>query len=306
MNKKLTAVRNVVTSKAGLSVLKMKKNSPTIMFAAGVVGVGVTVVLACRATLRVEEDVLEDHAMTAEAIHAVKDANPESVSDTDVRRELAKNYGITAFKLVKLYGPCVIVGAASIGLLTSAHVTLQRRNAGLTAAYITLMEGFDQYRARVRADVGPEKDLEYRFGVDPEGRQVYSEAKNGEPKVNTIKTFAGASDFARLFNDGNKNWNPSPDYNLIFLRRIQNYLNDQLEAHGTVLLNDAYVELGFDRTEAGAVLGWSLAKEGPAVRRINFGIWDDDRMETLVDFMLGREDNILVDFNVDGPVHHFL
>ena len=53
-------VPKAVTRTIGLSILRTKKNSPQLLFAAGLVGFGATVVLACKATMKVE-NVLTDH-----------------------------------------------------------------------------------------------------------------------------------------------------------------------------------------------------------------------------------------------------
>ena len=49
------SIKNVVTSKVGRQLLVAQKHSPAVLFAAGVVGVVGTVVLASRATLKLNE-----------------------------------------------------------------------------------------------------------------------------------------------------------------------------------------------------------------------------------------------------------
>ena len=51
-------IPNKISTKIGRQILLGRKNSPTILFAAGVVGVVATTVMASRATLKLE-DVLE-------------------------------------------------------------------------------------------------------------------------------------------------------------------------------------------------------------------------------------------------------
>jgi hypothetical protein len=58
------------------------------------------------------------------------------------------------------------------------------------------------------------------------------------------------------FDGRNPNWVRMPDYNVVFLRQAQNYLNEQYRIRGHLFLNEVFDILGFPRTGAGAVLGW--------------------------------------------------
>ena len=55
----ISSLKNVITSKVARQVLIGQKHSPTILFAAGVVGVVATVVLASRATLNLDMTIQE-------------------------------------------------------------------------------------------------------------------------------------------------------------------------------------------------------------------------------------------------------
>ena len=51
-----------------------------------------------------------------------------------------------------------------------------------------------------------------------------------------------------------------------------------------------------DRTKAGLVMGWVL--DGKGDNFVDFGIWDDQNMERVHNFMTGAEGQLLIDFNV--------
>lgn len=294
----LNAIKNAVTSTAGRQVLKLQGTSPNLMFGAGVVGVLGTVVLASRATLRLEEVYDQADELKGAAVRALE---TDGYNESDQKHDHRVIKVRTAVSLVRLYAPAALCGTVSIGLLTGAHLTLNRRNAGLVAAYAAVDKAFKQYRQRVVADIGPDKDREYRFGSVE--REVYSEGENGEPIVGRVKSFdpeAGPSMYARLFDSTNPNWNPTGEYNLFYIKAQQNYLNNLLQARGHVFLNEAYDALGLDRSSAGQVVGW-LKKGGDGF--IDFGVWDDNTMERLHSFVVGLEDTLLLDFNVDGPMH---
>lgn len=300
------ALKNAVTSKAGIKLLTVKKNSPHIMFGVGVVGVVATVVLASKATLNLD-DVLDHHDGALENFEDAVGMPLKSggtYTEDDRKSDVRKQYVFTAGKIVKLYGPAFIVGVASIGCLTGAHVTMNRRNAGLMAAYATVDTAFKQYRERVIADQGEEKDKEYAYGVDT--KDVYSEKKNGEPVVKKQKTAAGTSMYARFFQKPNFNFEEDPNHNIFFLKSQQTYANQKLQAQGYVMLCDIYDALGFERTPESMVVGWVKNNPRGGNGYISFGCWDDDRMEAFYDFVTGRENRILVDFNVDGVVYDLL
>ncbi len=293
---------NKMSAAAGLKMLKVKQQSPNIMFGAGIVGVVATVVLASKATLKLEAIHDELDATMAKADQALEAAKADSnldYSEDDYNKDRAIIGIKTAVNVVKLYGPALIVGVASIGLLTGSHVTLTRRNAGLTAAYVALDGAFKKFENRVRDKYGDDELKELKYGTAT--KEIYSETKEGEPVVETVKHFAdGKHLYAKLFDPTNPNWNPTPEYNLFFLKAQQNYVNDRLHARGFVLLNDVYDALGFDRTKAGCVVGWKLNGKGDDY--IDFGIWRDKDMARVHDFMTGVEDAILLDFNVDGNI----
>lgn len=297
-----------VTSTVGRQVLKAKKESPSIMFGAGVVGIVGTVVLASKATLELDS-VLEASSARVDHIETAvgkEKTDGTKYTDSDRESDLRLNKIKTAGQIGRLYAPAAVLGVVSIGLLTGAHVALKNRNTALMAAYAAVDTAFKEYRARVIEDQGEDKDLEYRFGTAE--REVYSEGKKGEPKVEYIKTYGdGASSmYSKLFDEFNKNWNPTPEFNLFFLRGQQNYLNDLLQVRGHVLLNDVYDALGMERTTPGMIVGWMKdAKErGAGDGYIDFGIWSENSMERMHDFMVGNEQAILLDFNVDGVIYN--
>lgn len=69
------------------------------------------------------------------------------------------------------------------------------------------------------------------------------------------------SDAILPFNEGNPNWSEKTEYNQMYLRSEIAHLNLRLSAYGHVFLNEAYDELGFPRTQAGALSGWILGDD---------------------------------------------
>lgn len=279
-------IPNAITKSLGRNMLVAQKNAPRTLFVAGIVGTVVSTVLACRATLKLEK--------TVDTIHSGLDLakmQPENAEENAVRHDTAVVYIKGGVSLVKLYGPAVIVGGLSIAALTSSHITLTRRNAGLTAAYSAVAASFETYRDRVRKELGTEKELDLYHGVGVEKVDV-----DGKPKEVRLLDPNGLSMYARIFDESNGNWHKNAELNRVFIQCQQNYFNQILHARGHIFLNEVYDRLGFERSKAGAVVGWVLSEVGD--NYVDFGIFDTASSR----FVNGVERSIVLDFNVDGVI----
>lgn len=289
----LKAIRDVVTSKVGRQLLTARKHSPALLFAAGVVGVTVTVVLACKATLKLDE-VLEE---AQDDLERARTLESPSYSEEDRQRDQVLVYVRTGAKIIKMYGPAFILGALSIAALTGSHVILNRRYLGVTAAYAGLDKAFRQYRERVVGELGKEKDDEFRYGVRES--EIVEDDGNGMA-VKTVKRagLVHASPYAKWFDEGSSCWSPQPGYNVFFLKTQMSILNDKLQAQGHLFLNEAYDALGLKRTREGAQVGWVV---GNGDDYVDFGIFSDN--QGMRDFVNGWNKAVLLDFNVDGIIY---
>src|SRR4029077_14978732 len=126
---------------------------------AGVVGGGV---LAWRATVKAVPAV---YAFKAE-IDDIKGSDLQIVEKTsDYRKDLAYVYGKNTLYIAKLYAPAIVVGGLGIACLTGSHIQLMRRNNALMAAYAALSAAYENYRERVREEVGEEKERDLYHAV---------------------------------------------------------------------------------------------------------------------------------------------
>lgn len=279
-----------------MTVLKTKKNSPTLLFGAGLVLGVATVVSSCKATLKLE-GVLEEAGKNLETARTLEHSE---YSENDRQKDVALIYVQTAAKVTKLYSPAIVFGVASVAALTGSHRILNSRNAALSAAYAAVDKAFSEYRQRVTEEYGETKDRELRYGTD--AKTVTVEDKNGpKKKLSKVAGDGKRSMYARIFDEHNQNWNPQPEYNVAFLRLQQNYANDRLRARGHLFLNEVYDLLGMDHTPAGSQVGW-LWNKGSGDDFVDFGIWADKSMRGTLDFLTGLENAIVLDFNVDGVI----
>lgn len=287
-------IPNPVARKFARQILIAQKNSPRFLFVGGVVGTVASTVLACRATLKLS-DTLEEVEESVSEIKIHHDNPAFQYPDNHYRKDLVYIYAKGGAKVVRLYAPAIIIGVASVGALTTSHVALTRRNAGLTAAYAAVQKGFDEYRDRVKAELGEEKELDIYRGIVP------MEIKGDDGKKMIVAGYDPnkLSIYAKIFDESNRHWEKNAEYNRLFIQAKQNYMNNLLLSRGHVFLNEVYDELGFEHTQAGSVVGWVYDKNGGASDNyIDFGMFEAGN-SLMVN---GYERSIVLDFNVDGSI----
>jgi hypothetical protein len=274
----------------------VQKFSPQILTVVGVAGVVTAGVLAAKATLKLE-DVVDIAKADMDAVNEKKSTlTAEEYSSSAHKRDVTKVYFKTAKNLGKLYGLPVSLGVVSISCIIGGQGIQYKRTVGAVAAYKTLEETFEKYRARVVEEFGEEKDQEFRSSY-----RVHEETDAEGNVTSTVHGEFHKQDWVAAYDDRNPNWKNSPDYNLMFVKAQETYANQILSARGHVLLNDIFDGLGMPRTHEGAVVGWVLDKDGPNF--IDFGIQDLQSKHAKVfgtDEELG--DCILLDFNVQGII----
>lgn len=291
----------------------VKTHSPEILIVSGVVGVVTATVLACRATLKVN-DVLEEAKEAIDVIHKEEAKKTENYTEKDAKKDLTIVYVQSGLKFAKLYAPAIILGGLSLTSIFASNNILRKRNMALAAAYTTVDKAYKEYRKRVIEKYGEEVDKQLRFGshtekieeeeVDPETGKVKKVKKNVE-----VTSIDGYSPYAIYFDDLTSNYYEKNDtYNNMFFKSIQNYLNDLLRIKGMITLNDALDALGikWDNEEfkrlrqAGLVVGWKYEKDN--------AIGDNRVLLDIIPTNRKLEDGsiistYIIDFNVDGSIY---
>ena len=296
------------TSRAiGRMSLSLKKSSPELFIAAGIIGVIGGAVLACRATIKLSE-ILEETKEDLDHMRDYVEENgySEEYSEKDYQKDTTLVYAKTGVKIAKLYAPAIAVGTVSIISIVQSHRILSKRNAELAAAYAVIDKSFKDYRKRVVDRFGEELDKELKYGIRKETIETIETNDKGKEKVvkkeveivdpNTI------SDYARFFDDGCTGWTKDSNMNLIFLKKQQAVATDKLVSRGYLFLDEVYEMLGIPITPESRQVGWIYDDEAPnGDNFVDFGIYDVNN-EKKRDFVNGYERVILLDFNVDGPI----
>ena len=289
---------------------QVKKHSPEILMVAGIAGTIVGTVLACKATTKVSE-IIEEKNKNVEDVHTCLEDNTKEYTEEDSKKDLTIIYAQTGVKLFKLYAPAIGVMALSFASIIAGHKVLKKRNIAIAAAYAAIDKGFKQYRKNVIEEFGEGVDQQMRFGLkakeikkkDKDGKTVKETEYYIDPDANPLNNI---SEYARFFDAASENFAKDPEYNMMFLRRQQDYANEMLKSRGHLFLNEVYDLLDIPRSKAGQVVGWVYDKNGNTKgdNYVDFGLYRNDQGTRR--FVNGLEYNILLDFNVDGVIYDII
>ena len=228
---KVNKVKRFV-SKVGFRV---KKYSPEILVATGVIGLVATAVLAYKARPRVEEvvDYIED----------VKDANDAVILDkVYVVKELGRALALP-----------IATGILSVGAITWSYRIQRNRLLTLTSVLAGVQASNKAFQSRVKEKVGEEAynellTTEQVESIDGE-EVVYSKEKIKSDLEDSMGAWYSESEY--YFKDGHT-------YNCTFIDSVVRQAEMKLFSKGYLQLNELREQLGLPRTRSGALLGWSV------------------------------------------------
>ncbi len=293
---------------------KFKKYSPEILVVVGVVGVVTSAVMACKATTKVSE-IVDESKETIDTIHDALEnerhtADGEVYTQEDADKDMTIVYAQTAWKFVKLYGPSVLLGAASIACMVGSNRILRKRNVALAAAFATVDKSFKEYRGRLIERFGEDLDRELRFNIKAkEIEETIVDEEGNETVVTRTVEVADPNAYSMysvVFCEGSTGWTKNPELNKLFLIQQQNHANDKLRLNHIVTLNEVYEMLGVPKTAYGQIAGWVWTEDGTAGNNyIDFGIFDTNNPRAC-DFVNGHERSIILDFNCIGNVLDYM
>ena len=282
-----------ITRLSNRTVLKLKKNSPQILFVGGIIGTVATTVLASRATLKAVPVMNE----LTEAREALDVGVTTGEVDRDHYGQIAvQQYTVAAMDLTKLYGPVVIIGVGSLYALTKSHQQLNARNTALTVAYTGLFKTFEAYRARVQADLGPERDRQFLHGTVQEEIEYVDKQGKTRTKEITALDASSAAALTLYYDKDCGSWVKHPGYNQNTLDGIEVWANTLLQKQGHLFLNELYDLLKVPHTKEGAILGWVHKDYGNNDTFITLGHGSD------TDFVNGFKTDVMLEFNIHGPI----
>ena len=314
----LTKVASRAFHNAGF---QLKKHSPEILVATGVVGTVVSTVMACKATTKLHS-VLDESKEKIDMFHqGAKDGKVQSevdgkleivpYSQDDCTRDITITYAQTGLKLAKMYAPAVIVGAVSLTSILVGHRILHKRSLALAAAYTAADASFKEYRGRLIERLGEKMDKELLYNIKTQEVEETVIDENGKEK--TVKKTVEVADqtsalgmYTYCFDESSNCWERDAERNKFFLLRQQDYANEKLRSKKRLFLNEVLEMVGLPHCRAGQAVGWIYDEEHPVGDNyIDFGIFDI-RNEANRNFVNGLEKSIWLNFNVDGDILYSL
>ena len=308
-------MKNEFVEKASRSFHKigfgLKKHSPEILVAAGVIGIVASTIMACKATMKVN-DIVDEAKDTIDTIHDALENHKHTSDGEEYTQEIANRdlsivYAQTAWKFAKLYGPAVLVGTVSIACMIGSNRILRKENVALAAGFAAVDKSFKEYRGRLIDKFGKDLDRELRFGIKAKEFEEVVVDEDGNEKtvtktVDIIDPNAAHSLYSIVFCEGNTGWTKNPELNKFFLIQQQNHANDKLRLNGILTLNEVYEMLGAPTTAYGQIAGWVYTEDSSAGDNfVDFGIFDVNNPKAC-EFVNGYERSIILDFNCIGNV----
>lgn len=282
--------------------LHVEESSPTILTAIGCVAVVGSAVLAVRQGLKHHNEVIDNHREMINAVNLCHD-NPdvyekrmgEKYTEEDYRKDLAISYAQTAGLFIKTYGPSLAMMAVGIGCICKGHSIMLGRTAALSSALNALQAAWNK---RNEAEKVERRAVAQHNTVEaPETNAVNNSIKNIVSKKNVFN-----SPYSRTFDSSSRNWEPSRDYQLLFLKTQQNMANDLLRTRGHVFLNEVYDMLDLPRSPEGALVGWVKSPDN-GDGFVDFNLSDPRNFPEDPDFIAGTWK---LDFNVDGVIYNLI
>ena len=302
-NELLTKATRILSS----AKFQIKKHSPELLLAAGITGTIAGTILACKATLKSQE-IIKTRNENLEKMDELYNENITDYTEEDYRNDLKILNIQTTINIAKTFAPSIGIMGLSLFSIIAGHRILKKRNMAIAAAYAIVDTSFKKYRKNVIEKFGEEIDKELRYSVKKKEIEVTD--KKGNIKNKVVETIdiddvSKYSEYAKVFDAACREFEKDPEYNLMFLRRQQDYANEKLKAQGYLFLNDVYELLDIPKTKAGQVVGWTYVKNGNnpnGDNYVDFGIYDISD-EAKRSFINGTEYNIILDFNVDGLIY---
>lgn len=293
-----------VTRLASRSTLKLSANSPTILVISGVVGLGVTAVMAAKATRKIDP-VVEQHKKDRANIGYV--VKHDKVMRREQQTAIVEMYYNTSVSMLRIYGPTIAVGTLSAASVLCGHKILKGRHVATMAAYSGLQEQVRAYRDRVAKTLGEpaEKDIwdgaHGEWVEDPDHKGEYKL----QPKYDDAESMAALRPW---FDETCDNWRPDPQSNYLFLKGVQTHMNDLLQRRGHIFLSEVLDALRLPRTPESIVSGWIWRPDDPTWvgdNYVDFGFMTSNSPDALA-FREEQAASVQLNFNVDGIVYNFI
>ena len=209
----------------------LRRSSPTILTALGIVGVVGTAVMAVRATPK--------------ALKLIKAKKDELETDKLTPMELVQTTW-------RCYIPSALIGVGTITCIVGIGVMDKRNQAALTSAYTMLNESYKQYRQAAKKVYGEDADnkIHTEMAKDAKvassdwGYQVYNMDMDPESEQVLFYDLTSKKYFTTT---------------MAAVLNAQYHVNRNLSLRGDCSLNEYLSFLGVDGVDKGDEVGWDIS-----------------------------------------------
>lgn len=209
----------------------LRRLSPTILTALGIVGVVGTAVMAVRATPK--------------ALRLIKAKKDELETDKLTPMELIQTTW-------QCYIPSALIGVGTITCIVGIGVMDRRNQAALTSAYAMLNESYKQYRQAAKKVYGEDADDKIHAEM---AKNAYVHTSNWGYQVYNMAMDPNSEQL--LFYDlaSKKYFNTT----MAAVLNAQYHVNRNLAVRGDCSLNEYLSFLGLDGVDNGDKIGWDIS-----------------------------------------------
>ena len=277
---------NMIVSSVGKTVYE---KADKILLGTGVTLIVGGTVSACTRTETIKSIKAKYHAKMEKINEEIEDEKERGKAKVGVYKD-------TTIEILKTFGPCALLTGTGICAIIGSHTILSRRYASLQVAYTMLDKSFNDYRDRVRQEIGKKKEYELFNNISEE--EVVEVDENGKAHKSKVKNKKGSnSPYCFIFDESNPNWKKDPVLNKTFLESREWYANDLLQRRKVVTLAELLWDMNFfedmrDIPSYAFEMVWQLGSDGD--NEIVFGYQDDEG------FMNGEDPSVCLNFNCDG------
>lgn len=255
---------------------KLRQAKPELALGIGILGLAAGTVYACTKTKQAV-DVIEDAKDELEGIdisvdEELKLASEEELTDDqikNIKREGLKDkvsvYCKAGWKLTKIYSVPLLLWGGGLSSVIYAHADLKHQNTKLLLDSMAFKRFVEEYRERIRKELGDEKEKELYFGAEEEEMEVTEvDPETGNMVKKRVKSRKiprnGGSQFARNFNEETSYAFDARSYANYFLDLRVSELNKRLKNEPFLTVNDLYDVLqmkpAYGRCKEGLDWGW--------------------------------------------------
>lgn len=304
-------------------ITAVKKHSPELLIATGIISAGVGVFFACKATLSVE-DILDETKEQIETINAnapqeledgtivtKKYHNKKTDTDEEYTTKIAKRdktiVTVKAIgKITKHYLPAALFLTLALCSTLGGFKIIKGRYVAVAGALAAKSAEFKNYRGYISEKYGKDADMQALLGMTENTEVVTNTDGSIEKKTTKNVNIPNNDGFVYVYSAAtSQKFVANADINKGELISAERFAQRELEKRGHLFLNDIFDMIGMKRTSVGACYGWVIEKDKPTPV-ISFGIeyWEDEfGAATIIDAIgheaIGRDADIWMMFNCD-------